>query len=245
MAGGGRGTRDPRTVASELVSQLWGADRIDEFLADAARQATGVVEGAVSCGITVQASAWSRRLAATSDEFAARMDAIQYDVDDGPCLTCLREGSIIEVTDIAADRRWPAFRRRGRQQRAGASLSIPLRPPYAGENAGALGALNLYTRTVGGLGADDRVRGIAHAAHVAGALVLALHLTAGEEHRRQLPAALASRSLVDQAIGVIMGRTGMSSDVAFDALRTRSQHTNTKLREVATQVLAEAVTDER
>lgn len=248
MDGGGNGTRDPRAVASELVSQLWGADRIDEFLTRAARQAAGVVDGAVSCGITMQAPAWSRPLAATSDEFAARMETIQYDVDDGPCLTCLREGDIVEVPDIAADRRWPAFRRRGRQERAGASLSIPLRFPHvdhddAGEGRGALGALNLYTRTVGGLDDADRARGIAYAGHVAGAVGLAVHLAAGEEHRRHLYAALVSRSLVDQAIGVVVGRSGVSVDTAFAVLRTRSQHTNTKLREVATQVLAEATTE--
>ncbi|MBW0103962.1 GAF domain-containing protein, partial [Pseudonocardia sp. KRD291] len=113
-------------MAAELVALLWGADRLDEFLTEIAREAAGTVADAISCGITVQSPAWPRLLAATSDEFARQMDEIQYSVDDGPCLTCLREGEIVEVTDIAADQRWPAFRRRGRQQGAGASLSIPL-----------------------------------------------------------------------------------------------------------------------
>lgn len=251
---GGSGARDTGDVAAELVSLLWGADRVDEFLGELARRTAGAVEGAVSCGITVQGSSWSRWLAAASDEFARRMDAVQYEVDDGPCLTCLRDGTVVEVPDIVADRRWPAFRRRGRQEGAGASMSIPLPSPspaaaavHRGARAedtaaagAAIGAVNLYTRRAGGLTPADRGRGVAFAGQVAGAIALAARLAREEAHNQHLQAALNSRSTIDQAIGVIIGRSGLEADAAFDVLRLRSQNTNTKLRDVATQVIAEA-----
>lgn len=229
------GPQDPRGVAAELVAALLGAVRMDEFLTEVARRAVGTIDGAPSCGITVQATARSRRLAATTDEFAGRMDAAQYEVDDGPCLHCLRVGTIVEVPDIATDSRWPAFSRRGRQEGAGASMSIPMFM-----NDAPIGALNLYTRHVGGLSDQDRNRGVQFAEHAAGAVALAARLAEGEESRRHLLNALASRSMIDQAMGIIMGQAHVSAEQAFDILRRRSQQTNTKLRDIALKIIEDA-----
>ncbi|MFC4947985.1 GAF domain-containing protein [Pseudonocardia sp. GCM10023141] len=125
-------------VTVELQSLLLGTDGVEVFLAEVARWAAGTVEHAQSCGVTVQATPTSRMLGATTDEFARRMDAVQYDVDDGPCLHCLRAGHPVLVEDIASDRRWVAFARRGRREGAAASLSVPLMV-----QGRAVGALNL------------------------------------------------------------------------------------------------------
>jgi GAF domain-containing protein len=224
----------PSGVAAELVTALLGAARIDEFLTEVAQRAVGLVNGGVSCGITVQATARSPRLAATSDEFAARMDAVQYEVDDGPCLHCLREGIIVEITDIAADTRWPAFARRSRQEGAKASMSIPMLVHDA-----PIGALNLYTRRSGGLSAHDSARGRQFADHAAGAVALAARLAEVEDQRRHLQQALSSRSTIDQAMGIIMAQTRLSAEQAFDVLRRRSQQTNVKLRDIALRIIAD------
>ena len=44
---------------------------------------------------------------------------------------------------------------------------------------------------------------------------------------------MASRSTIDQALGVIMGQNRITRDEAFAILRAASQHRNVKLREVA------------
>ena len=54
---------------------------------------------------------------------------------------------------------------------------------------------------------------------------------------RQLEQALQSRSVIDQAIGVLMAQEQCSTDQAFDLLRKHSQNTNRKLREVAVDVI--------
>src|SRR4051812_3671749 len=94
---------DPRSVALELQSLLLGANGIESFLADVARAAAGAVDSAHSCGVTVQATSTSPVMGATTDDFAQRMDDIQYAVNDGPCLTCLREGDPVLVADIRTD----------------------------------------------------------------------------------------------------------------------------------------------
>ena len=53
----------------------------------------------------------------------------------------------------------------------------------------------------------------------------------------QLRTALRTRSIVGRAQGLLMRHFEYDSESAFEALRTTSQHTNTKLRELADQVV--------
>ena len=56
----------------------------------------------------------------------------------------------------------------------------------------------------------------------------------------QLRASLASRAVIDQAVGVIMGQERCTQDKAFAALRTASQNRNVKLRDIAHEVVLSA-----
>jgi len=227
--------RDPRDVAAELQALLLGSDEIESFLAEVARSAVGAVDGELSCGLTVGATRFGPPVGATTDAFAAALDRIQYDVDDGPCLTCLRTATEIAVDDIATDVRWPAFARRGRQEGVGSSLSVPLVVTGRG-----VGALNLYSRRAGGLPEPDRFRARQFAGQAAGAVALALRLREREERAQHLETALRSRSTIDQALGVLVAQLAITPDEAFDLLRKRSQHTNRKLRDIAARVIEEA-----
>jgi AmiR/NasT family two-component response regulator len=53
----------------------------------------------------------------------------------------------------------------------------------------------------------------------------------------QLRASLASRSVIDQAPGVIMGEERPTAEEAFEILRAVSQNRNIKLRQVAENVV--------
>ena len=232
---GARPSREPGSVAYELQKLLIGAEGVESFLADAARLAAGAVARAQSVGITVGATRWVRMLGATSDDLATALDAVQYDIDDGPCLTCLRTAEVVAVDDIAADPRWPAFARRGRQAGAGSSLSVPLMI-----DGDAVGALNLYSREAHGLVAEDQVRARQFAQQAAGAVALARRLEEREQLASHLEKALTSRSVIDQALGIIIARTGSDAEQAFTLLRAQSQHTNEKLRDVAAQIVKQA-----
>jgi AmiR/NasT family two-component response regulator len=73
------------------------------------------------------------------------------------------------------------------------------------------------------------------AVHNAQILAHAMTLTA------QLQTALSTRPVIDQAIGLIRGRTGRSAEDAFTQLREISQTEHRKLAEVAQQLVDEAV----
>ena len=57
-----------------------------------------------------------------------------------------------------------------------------------------------------------------------------------------LPELLAARASIEQAKGALMLVYGIDADAAFELLMWRSQHTNTKLRALAAQVVAELST---
>lgn len=56
----------------------------------------------------------------------------------------------------------------------------------------------------------------------------------------QLQAALVSRPVIDQAIGILRSRSGESAAEAFTRLQQMSQHEHLKLTAVATAVVEEA-----
>jgi AmiR/NasT family two-component response regulator len=53
----------------------------------------------------------------------------------------------------------------------------------------------------------------------------------------QLRSSITSRAIIDQALGVIMATERCAQDEAFALLRTVSQNTNVKLRELATTIV--------
>ncbi|WP_326671902.1 ANTAR domain-containing protein [Streptomyces canus] len=58
-----------------------------------------------------------------------------------------------------------------------------------------------------------------------------------QEEIAQLRQALASHAVVDQAIGVVLALSGLRPDQGWEVLKTVSQRTNTKLRDVAQHVV--------
>lgn len=69
-----------------------------------------------------------------------------------------------------------------------------------------------------------------------------------EQTRRlaeQLELALVSRTVIDQAIGILMGRSGATAGEAFDKLRGIRQAEGQKLADVAQALVAQAVTRAR
>jgi AmiR/NasT family two-component response regulator len=53
----------------------------------------------------------------------------------------------------------------------------------------------------------------------------------------QMRAALTSRSVIDQALGIVMARQRRSAAEAFDILRRASQNRNVKFRDVAASIV--------
>lgn len=216
---------------TELQAVLLSTDSIDGFLHDLAVLAACQLGQGLSCGITLQPDGRPLTVA-SSDPNAAQIDELQYGLDSGPCLTSLREGRQIRIDDLASDQRWHDYAVRALAHGVRSSLSIPVtaqdRP---------VGALNLYADQPHYFGPDQAETARQFASQASVAVGIAARLAAQSVLNGQLRASLASRSVIDQAIGIIMAEQRCTADDAFAILRTASQHRNIKLRQVATQIV--------
>ncbi|MER6688170.1 ANTAR domain-containing protein [Streptomyces minutiscleroticus] len=83
----------------------------------------------------------------------------------------------------------------------------------------------------------DREAQRLYAEYAAGAERDRARLARMEAKVEQLQSALASRAVIDQAVGVIIAQRHLDPDDAFQVLVELSQRTNTKLRDVATALV--------
>ncbi len=186
---------------------------------------------------------------ACSDPAARLVDEAQYRVDDGPCLRAMRAGEVVIIADTADEERWPEFEVEAKAAGIRSCLAVPLSPDRLGAGSAAIGALNLYSRTPSAFGETEIRRAREFAGIAYGALVVARRLASYADITEQLRASLASRSVIDQAIGIIMARGGIGArgageggqlttqTRAFSLLRAASQNTNVKLRDVARAIV--------
>jgi GAF domain-containing protein len=213
-----------QTFAS-IARSLLARSGIEETLHEICLLAVEVIEGCDHAGVSLVEG---RRVTTrgASDPLPEAVDAQQYATDEGPCLDAIRDHEVVELHDLATEARWPDFCAAARKEGVGAMLAFKL---FADEET--LGALNLYADTPGAFSSSETARevGAVFAAHAAVALAAA-------RERRHLEEALATRSSISVAMGLIMAREGVSEDEAFRILRRASQRTNLKLRELASRM---------
>ncbi|MCW2695218.1 MAG: Antitermination regulator [Modestobacter sp.] len=174
--------------------------------------------------------------AAFDGQLAMDADELQYQRGYGPCLDAGRAGSLFVITDMRTETRWPDYARHAAELGVRSSLSVPL--PFQGAT---IGALNNYARTPDAFGATDLQLGEEVAAFVAiavGNAEAADRATADVANMRQ---AMASRSVIEQAKGILMERYKVTAEQAFTLLTHASQRSNIKLREIAEELTATGV----
>jgi GAF domain-containing protein len=208
---------------------------VEGFLHELARIAVRQMAGGLSCALTMQPSGRPITVACT-DPLAARVDKLQYGLDDGPCLHAMRDGQVVRIEDTAGEARWPEFQTQAAAEGIRSCLAIPLKAPVPG-------VLNLYSRTASAFGQIETERAEDFAERASGALAVAERIAFYADLNEQLRASLVSRSVIDQALGIIMVRESCPQSRAFAILRAVSQNTNTKLRDLAGSIV-ESVTGE-
>jgi transcriptional regulator with GAF, ATPase, and Fis domain len=218
---------------TELQEALLRTKTVEDFLGELARLAAGIVADGGSCGMTLGPSGRKPVTVACSDSLASRADEAQYRAGDGPCLTAMREGTMVRIDAMAADERWPAFGRQAASMGVRSSLSLPLL-----QEGKAVGALNVYAREDGAFGLPQVRRAEKLAASGSGALAIALRLAEVIARNEQLRSSLESRAVIDQAMGIIMAIRRCTQEEALETLRAQSQNENVKLRDVAAEIVA-------
>ncbi len=189
--------------------------------------ATKAVEAVSSCEAAVVSERQGARLrsvAATSG-IAEACDELQHRRREGPGIEVAWNTEVSLVSDAAADTRWPEWGRRVAELGMSSVLALRL---AAGSQI--LGTLLLYSSRSEAFDAGDISVAFSYATHAAVALFAARQST-GLNH------AVETRHLIGVAQGILMARYELSEDRSFALLKRYSNCTNTKLRDVARQVV--------
>lgn len=230
---------DLALASGELLALLLNTEGIEGFLTELSTLAAATL--AASCGITVTLAGRTLTVAA-SDALAAAVDEVQYGEGQGPCLQALDTGEVVVVSDLQSEQRWGDYPAHAMTHQVRSSLSLPLTGHGKdGQPDLTVGALNLYSHAPGAFDHDAVVdRATALAAQGSAVLGVVLRQTDERMLNEQLQEALASRSTIDQAVGILMAQQRCSADSAFAILRRASQNHNRKIRDIASDITRSA-----
>jgi ANTAR domain len=191
------------------------------------RLAAIAVPNSEHAGLTLTSPRERPAMLAHSDDLAARLDAIQLELGDGPGLDVIEHSDLVHVPDLEVDERWPTFARRAAAEGVRSVVAVRMKVETYGR-----AALTFYARRANSFTDLDF-----EIAAVFGSLVgVALQSERHREHAANLEIALESNRQIGTAIGVLMARELLTSDQAFDRLRGASQRLHRKLRDIAVEV---------
>ncbi|GAA1148695.1 GAF and ANTAR domain-containing protein [Kribbella jejuensis] len=182
---------------------------------------------ALSCtyaGVALHTRGSRAEIAAVTDPVVTQYYELQIATDSGPLITALRERSTVLIRDTSTDDRWPDLVNTGIRT----VLDVPLATRDTTRHT--VGVLGVYSDQPDAFTTDDEA--IAH--------ILARHASvavASARHEETMAQAVDARKLVGQAMGILMERFDVDGDRAFAILKRYSQDTNTKLRDVAQQLI--------
>lgn len=166
---------------------------------------------------------------AASGDVPMRLDALQAETGEGPCVDAIREHELFRTGALELEDRWPAFATRAHRE-TGVSSIVSLRLFLEQDT---MGALNLYARARDAFDDTDVALGSVFAAHASVAMSAA-------RREQQLRQKAETRDVIGRAKGILMARSGVTDDDAFAMLVRASQRMNTKLRDVAQRIADQA-----
>jgi GAF domain-containing protein len=223
---------DSLAALSRLSSARLG---LEELLTRVATFAVKAVPGADGAGLTLLEHDRADTIVKTAS-FVREVDDIQYGIGEGPCISAARTGETMRSGSLGGDPRWPRFGPRVGRRGVHSVLSLPLRIVDT-----VVGAMNVYAYAKDAF--DERAEELGELFAVPAAIAVqnAQILAQTQRLASSLQAALSNRAVIDQAIGIVMSRSGTTADQAFDRLRSISQRDHIKVAEVAAGVVESAV----
>lgn len=200
-------------VADTLVV---GFDLID-FLHTLAQHTADVTGGAV--GLVLADESGGLHYMSASEDRARRLELLQLDLEEGPCLDCFRTGQPVVNTELKdAAERWPRF---ADQAVADGVRSVHAFPMRLRDRV--IGALNVFGTDTEPLIADE-IRVVQAMADVATISIIQEQAIArAEVVTEQLQAALNSRVVIEQAKGAVARALGITVDEAFTLMRDQAR----------------------
>lgn len=215
-------------VFARMSGFLLSQETVDTALRLVTSLAQSTLAGTVGAGVTLIDGQGRKTSAAASDALTERADNLQYELNEGPCLTAWERSTVVRIDDVAAEERWPRWCRAVQSLPVRSTLSTPL---VVGGRT--LGAIKVYGDQVD---ASDFHAEQVLTMFAAQAGILIANMQTLESARQltdQLKEALESRDVIATAKGIVMVTERVDGEAAFARLVALSQREGKKLREVA------------
>jgi GAF domain-containing protein len=212
----------------ELTHILVSEENVESTITRITRLAVACIDGADFCGVSLVVPGKEIKTVGATDEVVAEVDRVQYEVGEGPCLSSIADQATFQLDDIRGDHQWPKFSAAAADKGVRSLLAFVMK--ISDES---LAALNLFAREPHSFSREDVRAGAILASHAAYTLANAQTHERHLEKAEQLEEALVTRSVIANAVGIIIAQEKVNRDDAFGILRTSSQTLNMKLRLIA------------
>lgn len=221
-------------MAVELEDLILNNGKLEDFVENLTAVAANTVKcdsPDAACCITISRPK-KHPIKASSGPLARSLDQLEDYLKQGPNLTALTEQRTIHASDLTDDSRWPRLARFATEGGIRSCLSIPLE--VEGPNRAVM---SLTAVTSDAFSRNDICAAEAFAEQASRMLRSALRITELTETVRDLYAALERRTVIDSALGVVMGQNHCDHDTAFKILRSAASSRHVKLRDLAASVI--------
>jgi GAF domain-containing protein len=198
---------------------------VEQVLEDVTSAATELIPGADTAGILLVGPGGKFESLAGTTDLPHQLDELQMTFDEGPCVQAALDDVIVRTDDFREESRWPKYSEAAVEIGVLSGLSFKL---YTADRTA--GALNLFGFEPNRWDGEAETIGTVLAAHAAAAIL-------ASRQGQQLESALSTRDRIGQAKGIIMERYDVDDVQAFEMLRRLSQESNTKLIDIAQQVI--------
>jgi GAF domain-containing protein len=227
-------TDELAAVFARMSGLLLSAETVDTALGLLSALAQETVPGSTGAGVSI-VDEERRRSSGSTDDRVKEADALQYDLDEGPCLTAASTRELVRIDDLAADRRWPRWAEAALPLGLRAAMSAPL---VAADRS--LGAIKVYAEQPGTF---DRHSERLLTLFSAQAAILVANIQSHDRATRLsagMRDAFHDRDVVSMAKGVLMGRNAVDESTAFGMLLARCQEEGVTVAHAARAVVDSA-----
>ncbi len=219
-------------VFARMSGLLLTEETVETALGLVSSLAQETVPGSSGAGVSI-IDGRRRTSSGSTDARVREADALQYELDEGPCLAAALNRELVRIDDLAADRRWPRWASAALPLGLHAAMSAPL---VAG-NA-SLGAIKVYAERAGTFDARSEQLLSLFSAQAA---VLVANVQSHERAKRLsagMRAAIRDRDAVNMAKGMLMARSNLDEEAALAVLLRRAEQDGTTVAAAALAVVS-------
>lgn len=223
------------TVAEQLQDLVLDSVDVSDFLLELSEYsaALATVEGGevFDCAVTLHRRRKSVTGAGNSSR-ARMLNDLQERIGQGPCLTALQQQTTVVVQETTNETRWPDYVPALLAENVHSVLAVPLVLEQ-----GAAASINFFSTIPNTFHEGIVSSAQQYALQAQRSLRLAVRIGTTQQLAEDLQEAMKSRTVIDLAVGVIMGQQRCSQTSAFEILGRASSSRNRKLRDVARDIL--------